>query len=46
MAMGMHGSGSLRNRQPSSQSGPPAANPSIQVVVNWTEELKQLVPLK
>ena len=31
---------------PSNQQGPPAANPSIQVVVNWAEELKQRVPTK
>jgi len=31
---------------PSNQAGPPAANPSIQVVVNWAEELKQRVPVK
>jgi Tol biopolymer transport system component len=31
---------------PSNQPGPPAANPSIQVVLNWAEELKQRVPTK
>ena len=31
---------------PSNQPGPPAANPSIQVVLNWQEELKQRVPVK
>jgi serine/threonine-protein kinase len=31
---------------PPNQTGPPAANPSIQVVVNWAEELKQRVPTK
>jgi hypothetical protein len=31
---------------PPNQAGPPAANPSIQVVVNWAEELKQRVPTK
>jgi hypothetical protein len=31
---------------PSNPAGPPAANPSIQVVVNWAEELKQRVPTK
>jgi serine/threonine-protein kinase len=31
---------------PSNQAEQPAANPSIQVVVNWAEELKQRVPTK
>jgi Tol biopolymer transport system component len=31
---------------PSNQAGTSAANPSIQVVVNWAEELKQHVPTK
>ena len=31
---------------PSSQAASPAATPSIQVVVNWAEELKQRVPTK
>jgi serine/threonine-protein kinase len=31
---------------PSNQAGPPAATPSIQVVVNWAEELKQRAPTK
>ena len=31
---------------PSNQAEQPAANPSIQVVVNWAEELKQRAPTK
>jgi serine/threonine-protein kinase len=31
---------------PSNQAGSSAVNPSIQVVVNWAEELKQRVPIK
>jgi hypothetical protein len=31
---------------PSNQPGPPVGSPSIQVVLNWFEELKQRMPTK